>query len=244
MDRKKPAEAPPHLSPPLEIEALLDRQLGLLTEVLTERLTLARQKGGAGDPGTELQSSSEVESALQLVHASADLARARARLRGEMQLRYHVVREEGKKAPRFAYYDPAGLEEPTPEEAAFRAGGGARFITRPDGQRVDLRAPLTEPTEAEKAEFLSHYPKTPDDPVPVNPNAPRYDPNNPDGGGLDPEMPIITQNELTSMDGWDRYTQRWNAAKEAKAARIAAARAAVVPMTTQDEGRGVVPPEL
>ena len=220
-------------------EALLDRQLVLLTDALAERLALAQRSANVDDPGKALGSREELEKALLVAAASADLVRAKARLRGEMQLRYHVVRvEEGKKASRLPYYDPAGLEEPTPEEAARRL---EEFYARNDAAG---RVTLKEPTEAEMAEFLSAYPKTPDDPVPFNPNARRYDPKNPDDCGPDPEMPVICQDELTSMDGWYRYSLRFSAAKEAKAARLAAARAAVVPITTQNEGRGGTPSEF
>ena len=263
MDTKTRAEPPtsPHLPPPLRTDEMLDLQLGLLTEVLAERLAMAR--AAAADPKKEFESRREVGLALQLSQASADLASAKARLRGEVQIRYHVVRAaEDKKPTRLGWHDPAGLEEPTAEEAARRleqfyarnradsaaaeetAGGGGR---RPNVARGNLSAPLKEPTEAEMAEILSHYPKTPDDPVPFNPDAIPYDPANPDAGGLDPEMPVISQDELTAMDGWYRYSLRWEAARAAKAARLAAAAAAeesgAGSVAAQNEQGGWSPPD-
>ena len=201
-------------------EALLDRQLGLLTEALAERLALARPHAGS-DPKRAFASREELDKALLVVAASADLVRAKARLRGEMQLRYHVVRLEGPEAARFAGADdrPAG------------ACGLRAAHRRAEAVLADLVPPPPLPSLAEIAEAFEEDAEvlddaedsdaTPDDPV----------------DGPEPEFPHLTLEEMMSTEGYARYLARWDVAKRAHTAWAAAQ-----PVNRASAGEAIPPP--
>jgi hypothetical protein len=226
MDRKRPTEPPSHLSPPFETDALLDRQLGLLTEALAERLARARRCDGR-DPTEAFRSRSEIETALLVAHASADLVRAKARLRGEMQLRYHVLRLEGPEAARFARSDGACKShiQATADPALVQFPGAVE-----DAVLADLAPPPPLPSLAEIAEALDEAQDVSLDEA----EDCRAAPDDP-GDGPECGLPTITAEESQSEEGRKRYLARWNVALDAILARAKQERAATTGAATDDD---------
>jgi hypothetical protein len=152
---------PPELTAALHADALLDRHLEILTDAVAEHLAAAHAT--AHDPELAFQSGAKIGHAVQLAKASAKLVVAKARLRGDVQVRYHVVRVSGEEAARLALagedsrapYAPPPPPAPEPSApaheqppvaashpiAAKNEGGGpplnheVQFGERPSGKR-------------------------------------------------------------------------------------------------------------
>jgi hypothetical protein len=135
----------PGLTPPVRTETSLDHQVAMLTAALGNRLALAQ--AAAEDPEEPFSGGSEIDKAVELARATAELARAKARLLGE-SIRYQVLRVDGKEAARLARNDywPQGITE---HEAATLTDDEllARYAL-PPRNRGPL-APKNEPFEIE-----------------------------------------------------------------------------------------------
>ncbi len=118
MTRKNAAgpktDTPPHLPPPNRTVDELNTQLALMTDAIRICLSRAVTDEDADDASSR---DAELDNAVKLAEVSAHLTQAAARLKGEFQHRYKIIRVNGREAAQMARNDawPQGLSE---DEAA------------------------------------------------------------------------------------------------------------------------------